>query len=29
MNKDLNYISLDNKYANKIHINLSEFNLFN
>ena len=29
MNKDLDYISLDNKYADKIHISFSEFNLFN
>jgi len=28
MDKDLNYISLDNKYADKIHISFSEFNLF-
>lgn len=29
MDKDLNYISLNNKYADKIHISFSEFNLFN
>jgi len=29
MNKDLNYIPLNNKYADKIHISFSEFNLFN
>jgi ATP-dependent helicase/DNAse subunit B len=29
MNKDLDYISLNNKYADKIHISFSEFNLFN
>lgn len=29
MDKDLNYITLNNKYADKIHISFSEFNLFN
>jgi hypothetical protein len=29
MDKDLNYISLNDKYADKIHISFSEFNLFN
>lgn len=29
MDKDLNYISLNNKYADKIHISFSEYNLFN
>ena len=29
MNKDLNYNALNTKYANKIHISFSEFNLFN
>jgi len=29
MDKDLNYISLNSKYADKIHISFSEFNLFN
>jgi len=29
MDKELNYITLNNKYDNKIHISFSEFNLFN
>ena len=29
MNKDSNYISLNDKYADKIHISFSEFSLFN
>lgn len=29
MDKDLNYISPNNKYADKIHISFSEFSLFN
>jgi len=29
MNKELNYIALNNKYDNKIHISFSEFSLFN
>jgi ATP-dependent helicase/DNAse subunit B len=29
MDKDFNYISLKNKYADKIHISFSEFSLFN
>lgn len=29
MNKDSNYTALNTKYANKIHISFSEFNLFN
>lgn len=29
MDKDLNYITLNDKYADKIHISFSEFNLFN
>lgn len=29
MDKDSNYIALNTKYANKIHISFSEFNLFN
>ena len=29
MNKDLNYISVKDKYADKIHISFSEFSLFN
>lgn len=29
MDKDSNYITLNTKYANKIHISFSEFNIFN